>query len=304
MDTIVSLFSSVVRMSTPILICALGAVFSERAGVINVGLEGLMLIGALFGVLGSFCTGSAFLGAVTAMAAGLLFALIYAFFTITVKADQTVVGIAFNTIAGGLTVVLYRVLLANSGVSQVKGFNTVAIPGLSQIPVIGPIFFEQSVPIYILYFLIPVLAIVFSKMNIGLKVRAVGDNPVACDTVGISVVKVRYMTVLFSGVMAGMAGAFVSMGQLRFFTEGMISGTGFIAFATVIFGNYTPLGVLRAGLIFGCASALQYKFQTSGSAVPYQVWIMLPYLITILALCLYHKKSNAPKYSGVSFSKD
>ncbi len=304
MEEIINLLTSVVRMSTPLLLCALGAVFAERAGIINVALEGQMLIGALFGVVGSYLTGSAFVGALLAMAVCLVFSVIFGFFTITLRADQTVVGIAMNAFAAGFTVVIYRVVLANSGVSKVNGYDNIAVPVLSQIPVIGDIFFNLSIPVYLLYLLIPILWFVFTKMNIGLKVRAVGDNPHACDTLGISVVKVRYATIMFSGIMAGLAGSFVSMGQLRFFTEGMISGKGFIAFATVIFGNFTPLGVVRAGLVFGLASALQYKFQTSGLEIPHQLWVMLPYVITVLALCLYRNNSNAPKFSGISFAKE
>lgn len=305
MNGITSFLASDIRTAVPILIAALGIVFSQRAGIVNIGIEGLMLIGSFAGVLGSYITGSVFLGTIVAVISSMLFALIFAFFTITIKADQTVVGTAINIIAGGLTIVLNRVIFGSNMTNiQLDVFDIVPIPILSKIPILGPSLFTQSIPVYIIFLLVPIAHFVLYKTNTGLKIRAVGENPKACDTVGLNVIKIRYATVLYSGLMAGVAGAFVSMGQLSFFTEGMVAGRGFMALAAVVFGNYSPYGVMFASLVFGAGEALQYRLQASGSGIPYQFLLMLPYLITIVAVCILTKKSNQPAASGVPYNKE
>lgn len=305
MNGITSFLASDIRTAVPILIAALGIVFSQRAGIVNIGIEGLMLIGAFAGVLGSYITGSVFLGTLVAIISSMVFALIFAFFTITIKADQTVVGTAINIIAGGLTIVLNRVIFGSNMTNiQLDVFDIVPIPVLNKIPILGPSLFTQSIPVYIIFLLVPIANFILYKTNTGLKIRAVGENPKACDTVGLNVIKIRYATVLYSGLMAGVAGAFVSMGQLSFFTEGMVAGRGFMALAAVVFGNYSPYGVMFASLVFGAGEALQYRLQASGSGIPYQFLLMLPYLITIVAVCILTKKSNEPAASGVPYNKE
>lgn len=305
MNGITSFLASDIRTAVPILIAALGIVFSQRAGIVNIGIEGLMLIGSFAGVLGSYITGSVFLGTIVAIISSMLFALIFAFFTITIKADQTVVGTAINIIAGGLTIVLNRVIFGSNMTNiKIDVFDIIPIPILSKIPILGPSLFTQSIPVYIIFLLVPIAHFVLYKTNTGLKIRAVGENPKACDTVGLNVIKIRYATVLYSGLMAGVAGAFVSMGQLSFFTEGMVAGRGFMALAAVVFGNYSPYGVMFASLVFGAGEALQYRLQASGSDIPYQFLLMLPYLITIVAVCILTKKSNQPAASGVPYNKE
>ena len=304
LDWITNFLSSDIMTATPLLITALGAVYSERAGILNIGNEGLMLTGAFFGATVSWITGSAFVGAVAAMAAAMVLNLILAFFVITVKANQVVAGLAINTLASGLTVTLNRLIFGvSTTVPKIDVFDKVAIPGLCKIPVIGEAFFNQSLVVYLTYLLVPVLAFVLKRTNIGLKIRSVGEHPQACDTVGISVTGVRYGTMLFAGALAGLGGAFTSMGQLSFFVEDMVSGRGYMALAAVVFGKYTPVGVMGACLMFGAASALQYRLQTTATWIPYQFWIMLPYVITIIALCCYRKKSNRPACHGQAYAK-
>jgi simple sugar transport system permease protein len=304
-DIITSFLASDIRTATPILIAALGLVFSERAGIVNIGTEGFMLIGALFGVLGSYWTGSVLVGALVAMAVTMLFALAFAFFTVTIRADQTVVGTAVNIFASGLTITLNRVVFGvSTSVPNIDVFNKVAIPLLSKIPIIGQGLFNQSIPVYITILAVPAAWFVLQKTNIGLKIRAVGEHPKACDTVGIDVKKVRYQAVLFSGLMIGFAGAFVSMGQLSFFTEGMVAGRGFMALAAVVFGNYTPGGAMVAALVFGAGDALTYRLQASNTGIPYQFLTMLPYLITVVAICMMIQKSNKPAASAVPYTKE
>lgn len=305
MDVITSFLASDIRTAMPILIAALGLVFSERAGIVNIGTEGFMLIGALFGVLGSYWTGSVFLGAILAMVVTMIFSWIFAFFTITIKADQTVVGTAVNIFASGLTITLNRVIFGlSTSVPKIDVYNAVQIPVLSKIPILGPALFSQSIPVYLTLIFVPVAWYVLMKTNIGLKIRAVGEHPKACDTVGINVKATRYKAVIFSGLMTGFAGSFVSMGQLSFFTEGMVSGRGFMALAAVVFGNYTPGGALVAALIFGAGDALSYRLQASNTGIPYQFLTMLPYLITVVAICTMIRKSNKPAASAVPYTKE
>ncbi len=305
MNILVSFLSSVIMLSTPTLIAALGIVFSERAGIVNIGTEGMMLIGALAGVIGSMMTGSVWLGALIAMAVAMLFAAIFAFFTVVVKADQTVIGTGMNILASGLTITVNRAVFgASTSPPKIETFVKTPIPLLSDIPVLGPVLFNQPLPVYIAFLLVPVAWFMMFHTNTGLKLRAVGENPRACDTVGIHVARTRFMSVLYSGLMAGFAGAFVSMGQMSFFTENMIAGGGFMALAAVVFGNYTPVGVMGAALVFGASNALKFQLQALSTGIPSQFLVMLPYIITILALCGLIRRSNKPASSAVPYVKE
>ena len=304
LDFLTGFLASDIRTATPLLIAALGVVFSERAGIVNIGIEGFMLTGALMGVVGSWATGSVVAGTLIAMVSVMLFALVFAYFTITVGANQTVVGVAVNILAGGLTITLNRTVFGvNTSMPRIDVFDAVKIPYLSELPIVGKALFSQSIPVYIALVLVPILWFVLMKTNVGLNVRAVGDHPQACDTVGIDVVRTRYGAGLFSGLMAGFAGAFVSMGQLSFFTEGMVAGRGFIVLAAVVFGNYTPVGVLGAALLFGAGDALQYNLQAANTNILYQFLTMMPYIITLGALCGFIRRSNKPLSSGVHYRK-
>ena len=305
MSILVSFLSSVIMLSTPTLIASLGIVFSERAGIVNIGTEGMMLIGALAGVVGSMMTGSVWLGALIAMAVAMLFSTIFAFFTVVVKADQTVIGTGMNILASGLTITVNRAVFgASTSPPKIETFARTPIPLLSDIPVLGPVLFNQPIPVYIAFLLVPVAWFVMFRTNTGLKLRAVGENPRACDTVGIHVARTRFMSVLYSGIMAGFAGAFVSMGQMSFFTENMIAGGGFMALAAVVFGNYTPAGVMGAALVFGASNALKFQLQALSTGIPSQFLVMLPYVITILALCGLVRRSNKPASSAVPYVKE
>ena len=300
-DLITNFLTADIRTATPLLLAALGLVFSERAGIVNIGTEGIMLIGALLGCVGASFSGSSLVGALTAIFGGLVMSLIFAFFTITLRSNQIVVGTAFNIFAGGFTITLNRLLLNGA---KVKGYVNLPVPGLSKIPVAGDVLFNWSLPVYFAFICVPLCWFVLQRTNIGLKVRAVGEYPKACDTVGINVFRIRYGAVLFSGMMAGLAGSFVSMGQLSSFTECMVSGKGFMALAVCVFGNYSPKTVLLAALLFGAADALKYRLLTTSLGGYYQFLNMLPYLITIVALCMFAKRSNKPACSGVAYRKE
>ena len=305
MEIITSFLASDIRMATPIMLAALGIVFSERAGIVNIGTEGMMLVGALAGVIGSYYTGSVWLGALVAIVITVLFSAIFAIFTVTIKADQTVIGTGMNILAAGLTITVNRAIFgASTSPPKIAVFNVAPIPLLSDIPILGKALFSQPIPVYLAFVIVPIAWFVMFRTNIGLKLRSVGENPRACDTVGINVAKIRWFSILYSGVMAGFAGAYVSMGQMSFFTEGIIAGGGFMALAAVVFGNYTPIGVMISALVFGASSALQYSLQVLNTGIPDQVMGTLPYLITIIALCMVIRKSNKPASSAIPYIKE
>lgn len=305
MSEVANFIATAIRLATPTLIAGLGLVFSERAGIVNIGTEGLMLIGSLVGVMGSLYTGNVWLGSLIAIAVTVLFAAVFAFFTVIVKADQTVIGTGLNLLASGLTITVNRAVFgANTSPPKIDTFQAVSIPLLSKIPYLGEMFFRHQIPIYLAFLLVPLAQFMMFRSNTGLKVRSVGENPKACDTVGINVTKTRFLAILYSGIMAGLAGSFVSMGQLSFFTEGMIAGGGFIALAAVVFGNYTPVGVMLASLVFGASNALMYRLQALSTGIPSQFPLMIPYVITIVSLCFVSRKSNKPAGSAIPYIKE
>lgn len=304
-EWITNFLTSTFLLATPTLLAGLGAVFSERAGIVNIGVEGLMLIATLMGVIGSWTSGSVIVGALVAMVSCVLFSMVFAFLTIKIKASQVVVGIAMNIFAAGFTVMVNRLVFSVSGnATKIDIFDKVSIPLLNRIPVLGNALFNQPIPVYLAFLAVPVAHHVMHKTRTGLHLRAVGENPKACDSLGINVERIRFLSVLYSGALAGLAGAFISMGQVSFFSEGMISGKGFMAVASVVFGNYNPVGVMVACLIFGAAESLQYRLQAANIGIPYQFLMMLPYLITIVALCVYKRMSNKPACSGQAYYKE
>lgn len=305
MKEVASFLATMFRLATPTLFAALGIVFSERAGIVNIGTEGMMLVGALAGVMGSYYTGSVWVGVLIAMVVTVVFSAIFAFFTVIVKADQTVIGTGMNLLAAGLTITINRAIFgASTSPPEIDTFGAAPIPLLSKIPYVGEIFFQHEIPVYIAFLLVPVAHFVMFRTNVGLKVRSVGENPKACDTVGIRVAMTRFSTVLYSGLMAGIAGSFVSMGQLSFFTEGMIAGGGFIALAAVVFGNYTPIGIMLSSLVFGASNTLMYRLQAMSTGIPDQFPLMIPYVVTIISLCIVSRKSNKPLGSAKPYIKE
>ena len=304
MEAFASFLSTTIRMATPLLIAGLGLVFSANAGIVNIGTEGFMLLGALMGCVGSYWTGSALCGALIAMTGTMLFSSIFAFFVLNMHADQTVVGAAINIFASGLTITLNRIIFdTTAGIPKIDTYEPVAIPLLSKIPGIGELF-NQSIVCYIALLAVPVVWFIMKKTHMGLEVRSVGENPRASDTLGINVVRTRWTTILISGLMSGLAGSYMSMGQLSFFVEGMVSGKGFMALAVVVLGCYSSFGVLAASLIFGAGMALQYRLQAANTMIPYQIITMLPYVITLIAVCGFMRKSRAPAATAMAYIKE
>ena len=300
-DVLTRLLSTTLIMATPMLVAAMGTLFIERSGIINIGNEGFMIMGALMGVVGSYVSGSAFVGALVAMLSAGALGLVFAFFTITLRANQVVTGLAVNAIAAAVTSLLFRQIFGlSASVPRIETFETLPIPLLRDIPVLG-ILFEQTAVGYLAFLLVPLTTFVLRRTRLGLTVRSVGENPLCCDTLGIHVQRTRYLSVLYGSMMAGLGGAFVSMGQLSFFTVGMIAGRGYMTLAAIVFGNYTPWGIMLACVLFGAVSSLQYMLQATSSLIPYQLWVSFPYLFAVLALCLYRTRSKAPACSGQPF---
>lgn len=301
---IIALLSASIRLSVPILFAALGGMYSERSGVVNIGLEGIMLVGAFAGVVGSYFTGSYWMGALVAVLSGVMIAALFAFITVKIKINQIVSGVAINLLAIGLTSFFYRALFGITTVPiTVKAFEPVNIPILSNIPIVGEILFRQTILVYVAFLLVPISYYIFYKTSLGLSIRTVGEHPMAADTVGIPVNKVRTICVLISGALAGLGGCFLSLGQFNMFVDNMVSGRGFIAVAAVIFGKWSPKGVLMASLIFGVADALQIRIQMSGVAIPYQFLLMFPYLLTVVAVTGIVGRTTSPKALGKPYEK-
>jgi ABC-type uncharacterized transport system permease subunit len=302
---LIGVLAAGVRLATPILLAALGEVFAERAGVLKISIEGEMLIGALFGFLGAFYLNDIWLGIFIGMTVAAIYSLIAGVLSITLKVDQVITGITLNILALGLTSFVFRFILRKSLIPpSIKSLAVLKIPILFKIPIIGQIVFQQNIIVYMTFFVfVPVSTFILFKTTFGLNLRAVGEYPLAADTVGINVYGIRYVCVMIGGLFAGLGGAFMTLAQLNMFTENMTAGRGFIAVAAVIFGKWHPVGAMIATLLFGTADALQLRLQGLGVDVPSQFLLMLPYVLTIIALVGVVKRTNAPSALAVPYQK-
>jgi ABC-type uncharacterized transport system permease subunit len=299
---IVGIFHSSLRLATPYLYASIGEAFSQRSGVLNLGVEGIMLMGAYSGFFAVFKTGNLLLGLLTAATVGALMGLAMAFVSVTLQAEQGISGIGLFMFGLGASSLLFKTTLGS--VEGVEGFPELnfCLAGLglnsdfclSEIPVLGEIFLGHSILVYSAFALVPVAWWVLNKTTWGLSIRAVGQNPQAADTLGISVNRVRYFTVTLGGLLAGVAGASLSISLLNIFQEGMTNGQGFIAVALVYFGSWTPVGVLAGAMLFSLVNALQLWVQVLGLNIPSDVAVMLPYLLTIMALAFPFRRALQP----------
>jgi ABC-type uncharacterized transport system permease subunit len=281
----VALLNSTFRLIAPILLAALGGLLCERVLVFNIALEGAMLIGAFVAIVTSFYTGSALAGVLTAALAAMLFTLLLGLFVVTLKGDDIVAGIALNLLASGLTTYLLRRLFGVKGQfddPRIIGLKTVQIPIIRNIPILGDILSGHSWVVYLSWILVVVVYIVLFKQVFGLRMRGVGQNDVAAETLGINVTGVRYAALALCGLLVGVAGAQLSLGQVTLFVENMTAGRGWIAVVAVMLGNAHPLGVFAASLLFGFADALSFRLQ--GMLLPFQIADTIPYAVTLVAL--------------------
>ena len=280
----VGLFAAALRMATPIVYASLGGIFSERVGIINIGLEGMMLTSAFAGVTVSHYTRNPWLGVLAAVLVGGLLALFHAVLTVKFAGDQIVSGTGINIFAMGFTAYMSQVIWGSRGASDsVPGLSDVSIPLLKDVPILGPIIGTHSPLVYIMFLVTVLSYIVLFKTPLGLRIRAVGEHPTAAETAGIDVLRIKYLCVTTSGMLAGLGGAFLSLGHLNIFAWGMTGGRGFIAMAAMIFGKWMPFGAFWASLLFGFADALQMRVQALG-LLPPQIILTIPYVLTIAVL--------------------
>ena len=299
-------YAAALRVSTPLLLAAIGGIVAERAGIVTFGMEGMMLMGCFVGVAAAFATKSILIGFAAAMLAGVLIAMLYGIMIIPLRANQIVSAVALNLMVVGLTSFMNTLFfgLAADPV-RVSKLQPLEIPLLSKIPLIGPIFFRQLPLVYLAYLLVPVIWFLLFRTTWGLKIRSVGEHPHAADTVGISVYKVRFASLVITGMLSGLAGAFLSLGQVGQFMENMTGGRGFIAYTAIVFGKWSPFGALLGCLLFGTADAFQLRLQALGiKLVPYQFLVALPYLVTLVVLIFFIGKATWPAASGTAFSRE
>ncbi len=303
---IISLLKRALMMSTPLLLGSIAEVIAERSGMMVTAIEGIFLMGAWGGFIGAYLTGSAFLGILAAILAGLFAAMVYGIVTIYLKQHQVVTGTAINILVAGLCTFLDRVLFGvPTSPLKVSPLPEIAIPLLSKIPVLGPIVFEQNILTYLVYLLIPAAYFLLYKTSAGLTIRSTGENPQAVDVAGIPVNRVRFLVVLLAGVLGGIAGAFYSVGYLGMFTSNIIGGRGWIAFAICFLGNWNPIGAAIGTLVFGLAEAVAIYMQSIGGGgyFPNELFIALPYLLTII-LTVSRKSFNVPAKLGIPYKKE
>lgn len=302
----VAFLAATLRIATPLIFTALGGVITEKSGVTNVGLEGIMIIGAFFSVVGTGMSGNPYIGLLVGVIAGIVTALIHAFLSITLKADQVISGTAINMLAIAVPSLLLWMLFHRQGQSDTVEkiqFSQGAKDFLGSIPFIGRFLLELNYFVFLAIILAILLSLFLRKTKWGLRLRAVGEHPKAADTLGINVIRTRYLAVIMSGVFAALGGASLAIVSGNLYREGMINGRGFIALAAMIFGNWSPIGALFASLLFGAAEALQINGQSLGLNIPSEVYYALPYIITMVAVTGFVKKSRAPLSLGKAYEK-
>lgn len=296
------ILASGIRLATPYLFASIGEAFSQRSGILNLGVEGQMLLGAFFAFYVVINTGNLWLGVLAAMAVGALMGLAMGFVTINLHAQQGISGIGFYLFGLGMSNLLFQLLVGS--VEYVSGFRRIGLPLLSQIPIFGNIFFNQNILVYLAFLLVPIAWFVMNKTTLGLKIRAVGENPEAADSLGVSVARVRYFTTILGGTLSGLSGASLSIALLNVFQQGMTAGQGFIAVALVYFGAWRPWGVLAGAMLFSLINGLQLWIQVLGIPIPSEFATMMPYVLTILVLTASVSKVRMPSALTKPFERE
>lgn len=292
LPVIIGILASSIRLATPYLYASIGEAFAQTSGVVNLGVDGVMLMGGFAGFYVALTTGNLWLGLLAAMIVGFLMGLLMSLISVTLKAEQGISGIGLYMFGLGLSALLFKELVGT--VKTIDGFAPVRIPLLSDIPILGNIFFNQSLLVYGGFLLVPIAWFVLDKTTLGLKIKSVGQNPAAADTLGVSVDRIRYFSVCLGAVLAGLAGASLSLSLVNLFQENLTAGQGFIAVALVYFGGWRPLGILGGALLFSTVNALQLWMQVLGANINSEILVMLPYLLTIVALAVAVNRARQP----------
>ncbi|MHB8194082.1 MAG: ABC transporter permease [Bellilinea sp.] len=289
---VLGILYSGIRLATPYIFAAIGETFAQRSGVLNLGVDGIMLMGAYSGFFVGMKSGNVWLGLLAAAVVGILMGLLMSLISVTLQAEQGISGIGLYLFGLGLSSLLFKTTLG--GVESIEGFKAIRIPILADIPYLGEVLFNHNILVYAAFLLVPIAYWFLNKTTFGLKIRAVGQNPQAADTLGVNVTFVRYFSVCLGGMLAGIAGASLSIALINLFQENMTNGMGFIAVALVYFGGWKPWGVLAGALLFSFVNALQMWIQVLGINIPSDFAIMLPYVLTILALAFATKRAQQP----------
>ncbi len=296
---LVSLLSGGLMFATPLVFGALAGVVNERSGIINIAIEGQLLLGAFAGVVAASIFGSSWLGLIGAALAGMALGALLGWFTITFRTENIVVGVVLNMLALGITSFLFSTLLKNSThLNQPMKLPIIRIPLLADIPVVGPVLFNQTILVYLMYAAVIIMQFMLFNSRWGLRVRAAGEKPKAADTVGIRVNRIRWQSVLLGGALAGLGGAFFTLGQDLAFSKNMAAGNGFIALAAMILGRWNPTGALTAALLFGFATNLGAVMQSVGAPIPAEYVLMTPYVVTVLAVAGFVGAVRPPAAEG------
>lgn len=298
---VVGILASAIRLATPYLYAAIGEAFAQTSGVVNLGVDGIMLVGAFGAFYVTLHTGNPWLGLLVALIVGLLMGLLMSLISVTLKAEQGISGIGLYMFGLGLSALLFKVTVGT--VKTIEGFSPVAIPVLSRIPLIGEIFFSQSLLVYGAFLLVPLAWWILDKTTWGLRIKAVGQNPAAADSLGVSVDRVRYVSVCLGAMLAGLAGASLSLSLVNLFQENLTAGQGFIAVALVYFGGWRPLGILGGALLFSTVNAFQLWMQVLGANIPSDIMVMLPYILTIAALAISVNRARQPAALNKPFER-
>ncbi|MEA5030721.1 MAG: ABC transporter permease [Sphaerochaeta sp.] len=302
---VTTFFAASIRMAIPLALAGLGESISEKSGLLNIGVEAIMLCGAFFSFMVVFSTGSFFLGILAGMLGGLSMSMLHALLSIRFKANQTIVGLAQNFLALGLTSFLFLMSFGQTTtLPSTKVLGDLPIPLLSSIPFIGQVLFSQNLFVYLTLGCMVLAHICFYKTDFGVALHAVGEHPIAADTAGLQVHTIRYIAALFNGILGGLGGAYLTTVKLGFFQENITAGKGYIALVAVILGKRTPFGILGAALVIGGAEALQIRLQTAGTGIPSQLFAMFPYLMTIAALLLTIGSAHDPAALGIPYDRD
>jgi simple sugar transport system permease protein len=289
------LIGATMRMATPIIFATLGEILAERSGVLNLGIEGIMLMGAMTGFLVTFNSGSIWAGVLAAALVGMLLGLLMAFLAVNLGLSQHVSGLGITLFSTGLAMFIYRLHFGSPTVPPtIQPFRQIALPLLAKIPLIGPGLFTQYSLTYIAWLMVPAMSILLYKTQLGLKIRTVGENPVVADTVGVNVSLTRTLCLVFGGALMGIGGAFLTLAHQNMFLIDVIGGRGWVAIAMVIFGNWDPFKGAAGALLFGFLDGLQLRLQGLGISISFHLFLMIPYLLTIVALISVSRKAAVP----------
>lgn len=300
-----SIIAASIRIATPLTFAGIGESINEKSGVINIGLDSIMLSGAFVSFYVCNKTSSILLGVFAGLVSGVIISLIHGFLSIKGKANQTIVGLALNFFALGLTSFLFLVGFGTSAeLPTCKVVSNIEIPFLNQIPIIGKVIFSQNIFVYLLFLLLIVSYIILYKTSWGINLIAVGENPKAADTAGINVKQTRYIACVINGLLGGLAGSYLTLAQLGFFMENITGGKGYMALVAVILGKRNPFGIFLAALVIGVADAIQMRLQTAGIPLPSELFTMLPYIVAMLVLLFSMKNNKDPLALGIPYERN